>query len=71
MWIVFVMITVASLFALGFVLGRVWEIRLQMRLQDMKSGGPELTEHLIARRLRLSIEQTLISLGWAKTPSAG
>ena len=71
MWIVFVMVTVASLFALGFVLGRVWEIRLQMRLQDMKSRGPELTEHLIAPRLRFSIEQTLISLGWAKTPSAG
>jgi len=66
MWMLFVSVTLASLFALGFVLGRVWEIRLQMRLQDTKSRGPEFTEHLIGPRLRFSIEQALIGLGWAK-----
>jgi len=66
MWMLFVIVTVASLFALGFVLGRVWEIRLQMRLQDTKSRGPELTEGLVGSRLQFSIEQGLIGLGWAK-----
>ena len=66
MWMLFVIVTVASLFALGFVLGRVWEIRLQMRLQEPGSREPEQTEHLIGPRLRFSIEQALIGLGWAK-----
>jgi len=42
------------------------EIRLQMRLQDTKSRGPELTEGLVGSRLQFSIEQGLIGLGWAK-----
>lgn len=42
MWMIFEMVTVASVFALGF---------------------PQLTKHVIGPRLRLSIEQTLISLG--------
>jgi hypothetical protein len=57
------MVTVASVFALGFVFGRIWEIRLKMRLEQAKPRGPELTEHAIGPRLRFSIEQTLISLG--------
>ena len=32
---------------LGFVLGRIWEIRLQMRLEQAKQRGLELTEHEI------------------------
>jgi len=47
MWMLFGMVTVASVFVLGFVLGRIWEIRLQMRLEQAKQRGLELTEHEI------------------------
>jgi hypothetical protein len=62
MWMLFGMVTVATVFALGFVMGRVWEIRVQFRAEQAKVRMPELTERTIGRRLRYSIAQTLASL---------
>lgn len=63
MWILVEIVIVASVFALGVVFGRIWEMRLQIREEQAKPREPQLTKHVVGPRVLSSIEQTLISLG--------